>query len=156
MICDKLKKYLDENGVLYQVKRHGEAYTAQEVAESLHVRGRMLVKVVMIKSERGYIMAALPADRRVDIAQLRDSLGMKMATLATEDEFKKLFPDCEPGAMPPFGNLYGVPVYVDRSLTEDAEILFQAGNHYEAVMIRYADFDRLVQPRIMKASRKAA
>ncbi|MBI5695078.1 MAG: YbaK/EbsC family protein [Nitrospirae bacterium] len=156
MICDKLKKYLDDNGVLYQVRRHGEAYTAQEIAESMHVKGHMLVKVVMIKSEQGYMMAALPADRRIDIALLRDGLGLKMAALASEAEFRKLFPDCEPGAMPPFGNLYGIPVYVDRSLTEDPEILFQAGNHYEAVRIKYADFARLVQPKVMEASRKAA
>jgi len=156
MVCDKLKKYLDVEGVKYEVVRHSETFTAQELAAALHVRGRMLVKVVVLKTEQGYIMAALPADRRVDIAALRSELGMKLAALASEDEFKRLFQDCEPGAMPPFGNLYGLKVYVDKSLTLDTDIYFPAGNHYEVVKMNYADFERLVKPGYFEASRKAA
>jgi len=156
MLCDKLKGFLDKEGVPYEVMRHGEAYTAQEIAQTLHVKGKMLVKVVVIKSDKGHMMLALPADRRVDIAQLRADLGLKMAALTGEDEIKRLFPDCEVGAMPPFGNLYGVPVYVDRALTEDKDIFFQAGTHYEAVKMSYADFERLVHPVVLEASRKAA
>ena len=156
MICEKLKKYLDENGVKYEVLRHGEAFTAQEIAAAMHVKGKMLVKVVIVNSDRGHIMVALPADRRVDIAALRADLGLKMAALATEEEFKRLFPDCDVGAMPPFGNLYNIPVYVDKSLTLDKDIVIQAGTHYEAIRLDYADFDRLVRPKVLEASRKAA
>ena len=156
MLSEKLKKYLDENGVKYEVLRHGEAYTAQEVAASMHIKGKMLVKVVILNTERGFIMVALPADRKIDIALLRADLGFRLVTLATEDEFKKLFPDCEPGAMPPFGNLYGIPVYVDRTLTEDKDIVYNAGTHYEAVKMSYPDFARLVSPQILDASRRAA
>lgn len=156
MICEKLKKYLEENGVSYEVIKHGEAYTAQEIAAAMHVSGGMLVKVVMLNSDKGNIMVALPADRVVDISKLREQLGFRIAALAREEEFKRLFPDCEVGAMPPFGNLYGIPVYVDETLTQDEHIVFQAGTHYEAVKMSYADFDRLVRPDVMRASRKAA
>jgi len=156
MVCEKLKSYLDENGVKYEVMRHGEAFTAQEVAAVMHVKGKMLVKVVIVRSDKGHIMVALPADRRVDIAVLRSELGLKMAALATEEEFKKLFRDCDVGAMPPFGNLYGIPVYVDSVLAEDREIYFQAGTHYEVMRMDYADFERLVAPKVLDASRKAA
>jgi Ala-tRNA(Pro) deacylase len=156
MMSEKLKRYLDENKVGYEVIRHGEAFTAQEIAAAMHVKGKMLVKVVIVGSEKGYLMVALPADRRVDIAALRADLGLKMASLATEDEFRRMFPDCEAGAMPPFGNLYNIPVYVDKALTEDEDIIFQAGNHYEAVKIAYKDFERLVKPGYLEASRKAA
>jgi Ala-tRNA(Pro) deacylase len=156
MVCEKLKKYLDDNGVGYDVMTHGEAFTAQELAEMMHVKGGVLVKVVMMNSDRGNLMVALPADRVVDIAKLREQLGLRMAAIARESEFKKLFPDCEVGAMPPFGNLYGLPVYVDESLTADEYIVFQAGTHYESIRLKYADFERLVGPAVMRASRKAA
>jgi len=156
MLSDKLKKYLDDNRIRYEVISHGEAYTAQEVAQAMHVKGQMLVKVVVINSDKGHMMLALPADRRVDISALRADLGLRLAALTSEQEMKKLFPDCDTGAMPPFGNLYDMPVYVDRSLTSDPEIYFQAGSHYEAVRMSYADFERLVKPRVLEASRKAA
>ncbi len=156
MVSERLRKYLDGSGVEYEIVRHGEAFTAQEIAAAMHVKGAMLVKVVIVNSDKGHIMVALPADRRVDIASLRQDLGLRMAALASEDEIKRLFPDCDPGAMPPFGNLYGVPVYVDRGLTGDEEIYFQAGTHYEVIRMKYADFERLAGPRIIEASRKAA
>jgi Ala-tRNA(Pro) deacylase len=156
MVCEKLKKYLDDNGVKYEVVRHGEAFTAQEIAAAMHVKGKALVKVVVVSSDKGHIMVALPADRRIDIAALRADIGLKLASLATEQELKRLFPDCDLGAMPPFGNLYDIPVYVDKALTEDPEIYFQAGTHYEAVKMAYVDFERLVKPMVLDASRKAA
>lgn len=157
MVSDKLKRYLGENGVAYEVITHGEAFTAQEIAAAMHVKGGMLVKVVLLKGEKGLIMAAIPADRVVDIASLRDELGLRLAALARENEFKDVFPDCEVGAMPPFGNLYGVPVYVDKALSGYDDIVFQAGTHYEAIKMRYADFEWLVSPQVMKkSSRKAA
>ena len=156
MASERLKKFLDDNGVKYEMLRHGEAYTAQEIAAAMHVRGRNLVKVVILKTEKGYIMVALAADRVVDIAALRADLGFRFAALATESEFKMIFPDCEAGAMPPFGNLYGVPVFADRKLAEDRYIVFQAGTHYEAIRMSYRDFERLVRPHYLEASRKAA
>jgi len=156
MVCDKLKKALEAAGAKYEVIPHGEAFTALEVAERTHVKGNMVVKVVMVKSDKGFVMAALPADRRVDIAALREALGLKMAALASEAEFRRLFPDCEPGAMPPFGSLYGIPVYVDSSLALDDEIVFQAGNHYEVVKMSYADYERVAAPTVLSLSKKAA
>jgi Ala-tRNA(Pro) deacylase len=156
MITEKLKKYLDENGVRYEALRHGEAYTAQEIASTMHISGKNLVKSVILKSDRGYLMAVLPADRRVDVAALRADLGFRMVTLASEEEIKKIFPDCEAGAMPPFGNLYGLPVYADAALREDKNIVFNAGTHHEAVRMTYTDFFRLVRPIVIEATKKAA
>jgi Ala-tRNA(Pro) deacylase len=156
MITEKLKKYLDESGVRYEALRHGEAYTAQETASTMHVSGKNMVKSVILKGDTGYLMAVLPADRRVDVAALRADLGFRMVALATEDEIKKIFPDCEAGAMPPFGNLYGLPVYADSALREDKHIVFNAGTHDEAVRMTYADFFRLVRPLVIEATRKAA
>lgn len=155
MVNEKLRKYLDDSGVPYEVITHGEAYTAQEIAESMHVKGGKLAKVVMLKSEIGFIMAVVPADRVVDISKLRQAMNIKMAALAGESEFKSVFPDCDVGAMPPFGNLYGIPVSVDKSLAGD-DIVFQAGTHYEAIRMRFDDYKELVRPLIMSAVRKAA
>lgn len=145
-IARKLKEYLDENKVPYKVATHQEVYTAQEVAASLHVPGKELVKVVIIKTKDKYIMAVLPADHKVNIDKMRALLNDPEARLATEGEFKNLFPDCDVGAMPPFGNLYNIGVYVDKSLAEDEDIVFQAGSHVETIKMKYADFDRLVRP----------
>ncbi len=143
VIARKLKAFLDEEKVTYHVLKHHEKYTSQEIAEALHVPGRMLAKVVMVKAKGKLQMAVLPANLRVDL----DAFGAE-AALATEAEFRDAFPDCEVGAMPPFGNLYGVPVVVDRALAADEEIVFEAGNHHEAIKLAYADFARLVKPRV--------
>ncbi len=147
-ISMKLKNFLDENKVSYKVAAHSEVYTAQEIAETLHVHGRKMAKVVMIKAGERFVMTVLPASWRIDMPKLREILGNKGIRLATEDDFKQLFPDWEPGAMPPFGNLYGLDVYEDKSLTEDEEIFFQAGNHIESIKIKYKDFERLVKPKV--------
>jgi Ala-tRNA(Pro) deacylase len=147
-ILTKLKNFLDANQVAYDVRSHPRALTAQEVAAAQHVRGRDVAKVVMLRAGDEYLMAVLPAPYHVDIERLGVATGKEDLRLATEAEFTGLFPGCEPGAMPPFENLYGMPVWVDRSLTQDEEIFFNAGNHEQTVHVGYADFARLVQPRI--------
>lgn len=146
----KLKEYLDENKVPYNVSVHQEVYTAQEVAAAVHVKGKELVKVVIIKTKDKYVMAVLPADHKVDVERMRTLLSDAEARLATEGEFKNLFQDCDVGAMPPFGNLYNVGVYVDKSLAEDEDIVFQAGSHVETIRMKYADFERLVGPEVFE------
>ena len=146
-ISRKLKEYLDAQKVRYAVLTHQEAYTAPEIAEALHVPGKELAKVVVKAGER-FAMAVLPANCKVDPKRLKEIVGTGHARLATEEEFKGLFPDCDVGAMPPFGNLYGLEVYVDRSLAEDEDIVFQAGTHVEAIRMRYADFASLVRPTV--------
>ncbi len=147
-VLTKLKAYLDANRISYDVLSHPPAYTAQEVAAAQHVPGRELAKVVMAKAGERFVMAVLPAPRRLDVEKLGAQLPERKARLATETEFAGLFPECEPGAMPPFGNLFDVPVYVDESLTRDETIVFTAGTHGETVRLRYADFADLVQPAV--------
>jgi Ala-tRNA(Pro) deacylase len=147
-ILKRLKEHLDREKVAYEVLVHPEAYTAPELAEALHVPGKELAKVVILKVDDRFVMTVLPANWKVDLKRLKEIFRTSHVRLATEEEFKGLFPDCEIGTMPPFGNLYGMEVYVDRSLTMDEEIVFQAGTHYEAVKLRYADFDQLVHPTV--------
>jgi Ala-tRNA(Pro) deacylase len=144
-----LKDFLDNNGVRYVSISHSKAFTANEVAASVHVPGKEMAKTVMVKLDGRMAMAVVPASLRVSLEQLRDAIGAHEVTLADEDEFKVLFPDCEVGAMPPFGNLYGLEVYVADVLAEDEQISFNAGNHTEIIRLRYADFERLVRPHVM-------
>ena len=122
------------------------AYTAPEIAQTLHVSGKMLAKVVMIQADKRFVMAVMPSNWKIDFARLKKTLRSRRVRLATEDEFEGLFPDCEIGTMPPFGNLYDVPVYVDELLAEDEEIVFEAGTHSGAVKLRYQDFGELGAP----------
>lgn len=145
---ERLEAYLREQGVPFQTQHHPIAFTAQEVAASEHVPGRMVVKVVMVVADGKPVMLALRATDRVDLSRVRSLLGVSEARLAEEREFGTLFPDCELGAMPPFGNLYGVPVYVDTALAEDETIIFQAGTHTDTMSLKYADFARLVRPAV--------
>lgn len=146
-IVEKLQRYLDDNHVRYEVLSHPAAYTAQEAAAAQHVKGRDFAKVVMAETAAGAVMVVLPATRRLDLLKLRGVLGAKEPPrLAHENQFAHLFHPCEPGAMPPFGNLFGVPVYVDRSLAAEDTIVFQAGTHTDTVRLRYADFANLVRP----------
>ena len=147
-IHTKLREFLDANGVAYEVRSHLQAFTAQEVAAAQHVPGREMAKVVIVRAGREFLMAVLPAPRRVDLGQLGAAAGKPDLHLATEAEFAGLFPECEAGAMPPFGNLYGLPVWVDQALTRDKDISFNAGTHDQTVRMAYADFARLVQPRV--------
>jgi Ala-tRNA(Pro) deacylase len=154
VIARKLKALLDGERVAYHVLRHHERFTSQEIAQALHVAGGMLAKVVIVKAKGKLRMAVLPASFLVDLEAFAAAVGAPRAELATEAEFKAAFPDCEVGAMPPFGNLYEVPVVVDRSLTKDKEIVFEAGSHHEAIKIAYADFARLVEPQVADIAQK--
>jgi Ala-tRNA(Pro) deacylase len=147
-VARKLKAYLDGEKVNYEVLSHSESITALETAESLHVPGKQLAKVIMVKVGEGMVMTVLPSNWKVDLNQLKDVFRTSHVQLATEEEFQALFPDCEVGGMPPFGNLYGLDVHVDRSLTEDEEIVFHAGTHHEAIKMRYEDFANLVKPAV--------
>ena len=149
MIAERLKRYLEENRVPFEHHVHRTAYTAQEVAAEEHVPGRMMAKSVIIHTGRGFVMAVLPAPLRVDLAALRAALDAPEARLATEAEFASLFPDSETGAMPPFGNLYNLPVYADTGLTRTEEIVFNAGTHRDTIRIRSGDFARLLKPQVM-------
>jgi Ala-tRNA(Pro) deacylase len=145
---DKLEAYLRDNKVPFQVQHHPVAYTAQEIAASEHIPGKMLSKVVMVVADGKLLMLALPAPYRVDLAKAGAVLRAEEVRLAREDEFAAAFPNCEVGAMPPFGNLYDLPVYVDKALAEDETIVVQAGTHTDTISLTYADFERLVSPTV--------
>jgi Ala-tRNA(Pro) deacylase len=147
MPVQELKRFLDGKEVKYVSIRHSPAYTAQEIASSAHVSGRDLAKTVMIKAGGKMSMAVLPANRKIDFDRLEEILGMPV-DLAEEEEFKDRFPHCQVGAMPPFGNLYGMDVVVDDTLTDEAQIAFNAGSFSELIQLAYADFARLVEPRV--------
>ena len=154
---NRVKQYLDSHQCLYQHASHRTAFTAQEVAAEEHIPGKMMAKAVILRVNEKFAMAVLPATARVNVAALREFLGAKEVRLATELEFTGMFPDCDVGAMPPFGNLYGLPVYVEESLTQDPEIAFNAGTHQDTIHMQYADFARLVQPHVLSfALRRAA
>ena len=155
MPAAKLKQFLDTNNVRYLSIRHSPAYTAQEIAALAHIPGRELAKTVMVKIDGSMAMAVLPATKRLDLDALKQVAGAQTTSLASEQEFARMFPDCEPGAMPPFGNLYGMKVYADQTLTADEHIAFNAGTHAELVQMTYADFARLVQPAVATLSRGA-
>ncbi len=154
-VMQRLKELLDQAGVAYQVATHPPAYTAQEVAQAQHVPGRELVKVVVIRTSAGFALLALPATHRVALNRTHAFLSDPQARLATEQEFRDLFPQCEIGAMPPFGNLFGLPLYVDESLARDENIVFNAGSHTETVRMRYQDFLRVAQPVICSFAERA-
>ncbi|MBI3977485.1 MAG: YbaK/EbsC family protein [Chloroflexi bacterium] len=145
---EKLESFLRENRTPFELQHHPRAYTAQDVASSEHLPGKLMVKVVMVFADGRATMLALPASYRVDLAKAASALGAREVRLAHEEEFVALFPDCEVGAMPPFGNLYGLPVYVDKALVEDASIVFQAGTHTDTIRLKYADFERLARPTV--------
>jgi len=153
MACRKrLEKLFREEGVKFSVSKHAEAYSAQRVAGLLHIPGRQLAKVVMVKADGELTMLVLPAPYRLDFAKAKKALKAKNVQLAKEEEFANLFPDCEVGAMPPLGNLYNVVMYVDRTLTTQPEIAFPAGSHREIMRVAYADFERIAQPTVADLS----
>lgn len=149
-ILRRLKELLDGAKIPYEVYNHPLAYTAQEIAAKQHVSGNELAKVVMIEADERLVMAVVRGNDKIDLHRVEDSLNVRHARLATEDEFVARFPECEIGAMPPFGNLYGLKVYVDPALAKDEHIYFNAGNHVQTVRVEYRDFVRLVQPEIVR------
>jgi len=150
MPVKKLKEFLDSNHVRYVSISHSAAYTAQEIAALAHVPGKELAKTVMVKIDGKMAMAVLPASFKVDLEHLKEVLGAASVELASEREFRDLFPGCETGGMPPFGNLFGLEVYVSEKLTEDQEIAFNAGSHTELLKLAYADFERLAKPKVVQ------
>jgi len=153
MPIQKLKAFLDDHEIKYVTIAHSRAFTAQEIAASAHISGKELAKTVMVRIDGGMAMAILPASHHIDFYQMREVTGTEHIELATEDEFRGLFPECELGAMPPFGNLYGMPVYVSEALREDEEIAFNAGTHTELIQMSYLDFELLVKPEILSFSK---
>lgn len=152
MPARKLKQFLDANNIKYISIKHSPAFTAQEVAHTAHIRGKDLAKTVIVKIGNDMAMAVLPAKNLVDLDLLREVTGNENVELASEKEFKNLFPDCEIGAMPPFGNIYGMQVFVAEALTKDKEIAFNAGTHSELIKLSYEDFERIVKPKVVKFS----
>lgn len=150
---DRLEGYLREHGVCFTTRRHPLAYRAQEVADSEHISGGSVAKPVIVVADGRTIMLVVPASCVVQTAKLAGTLAAAHAELATEQELVDLFPDCEIGALPPFGNLYGLDVYVDRHMAENPRIEFRAGTHNESMGMAYADFARLVKPTIIDCAR---
>ena len=142
----RLKTFLDKEHVKYVSIGHSPAFTAQEIAATAHIPGKELAKTVIVKVDGELAMVVLPASEKIRMELLRKTLGARQVELADEDEFKNAFPDCETGAMPPFGNLYGMNVFVSQALREDDEIAFNAGSHSELIRLPYADYERLVHP----------
>jgi len=149
MPVKNLKEFLDRNQVKYVCIVHSQAYTAQEVAESAHVPGRAMAKVVIVELDGEMAMAVLPSTSKVVLQQLREITGADHVRFASEEQFKSRFPDCEIGAMPPFGNLYEMRVFASESLAENEEIAFNAGSHTEVIKLAYADWERLAQPNVI-------
>ncbi|MCJ7555270.1 MAG: YbaK/EbsC family protein [Ignavibacteriaceae bacterium] len=152
MPSKRLTDYLDQNNIKYTTLKHSLAYTAQEIAAVAHVPGKNLAKTVIVNVKGKLAMAVLPASNKIDFDQLKEALGTDAIRISHEKEFLNLFPDCEVGAMPPFGNLYGMEVYVAQSLSEDKEIAFNSCTHSELIQMKYKDFKKLVKPKVIKFS----
>lgn len=149
MINQKLRDFLDSNAVSYQIEAHEPTVDASRTAQSAHVRGREFAKTVIVKADGRLIMTVLPSTDRVHTDQLKQALGARDLELADEDDINAAFPDCEIGAMPPFGNLYNMEVFVSQHLREDEHIVFNGGSHSEVVRMSYQEYDRLVQPQVL-------
>ena len=149
MPATKLKELLQKENVRYVSILHSTAYTAQEVAASAHLTGKELAKTVIVELDGKMAMAVLPANRKIVLQDLREVTGSDQVRFATEEEFRLKFPECETGAMPPFGNLYGMDVYLAESLTANDQIAFNAGSHSELIRMAFADFERLVKPKVV-------
>jgi Ala-tRNA(Pro) deacylase len=156
MPVQRLKQFLDERQVRYITVSHSPAFTAQEIAASAHIPGKELAKTVIVDVDGKMAMAVLPASQRIDLDHLREELGADEVTIACEREFAQRFPGCDVGAMPPFGNLYDMDVYMADSLTDDEQIAFNAGSHTELVQLDFSDFVRLVHPKVVDMSLRLA
>ena len=154
MPIEKLKEFLDNNNIKYVTISHSPAFTAQTVAAAAGIPGKVLAKTVIVNINGQKAMAVLPASYKVDFDMLKEAIGAKNVELSSEKEFKDLFPACEVGAMPPFGNLYNIDVYVAESLTDNEEIAFNACSHRELIKMTYKDYEMLVKPNVIKFSFK--
>jgi Ala-tRNA(Pro) deacylase len=153
-VLKRLQAYLDSHKIPYEVVNHDAAYSARRTAEALHVPGDMFAKVVVVKADQRFVMVVIPSTWRIDFKRLEEALDSRHVRLATEHELAGLFPDCEVGTMPPFGNLYSMAVYVDQLLTQDEHIFFDAGTHTGAMKLRYRDFAELVHPAVAQFHRE--
>ncbi len=149
MPAETLLQYLEEQGVDYEILRHDRAYTAQEVAASAHIPGDELAKAVMVLVDGEMGMALLPASYRVNLDLIKQGLDAEKVELATEKQFKDRFPDCDVGALPPFGNLYGIPIYADQQLSKHIDLAFCGGTHTELIRMPFDDFKHLTNPKII-------
>lgn len=149
MPISKIKDFLDSKKIKYVIIKHSPAYTAQEVAASSHIPGKELAKTVIVKIDDEMAMVVLPALCQINFDLLKDATMANTVKLAEEHEFEDMFPGCEIGAMPPFGNLYDMEVYVAESLTEEEEIAFNAGSHTELIKMAFKDFEQVVKPKVM-------
>ena len=156
MPISKLKEFLEEQSVRFESISHSPTYTSQKTAASAHIPGKDLVKTVIIRVDGKMAMAVLPAPLQVDFARLKEGLGGAKVELASEEDFRDKFPGCEVGAMPPFGNLFDMQVFVTEELAEDDEIAFNAGSHTELVRMSYRDFARLVEPTVLDVTAKVS
>jgi Ala-tRNA(Pro) deacylase len=154
-LLEKLRVFLDENHAEYTHTVHPLAYTAREVASAEHLPPREVAKVVVIFGDNDYHMIVVPANRLVDFQEVRLTLGLTHSRMATEDEISRLFPDCELGAMPPLGNLYGIPVYLDSCLAAEEMIAFNAGTHRDVIHMKTADYQKLAAPKVISLAREA-
>ena len=155
-LSERLRSFLDSHQAEFTLSTHPIAFTAREVAAAEHLPSRELAKVVVIFGDAADHIVVIPANRQVDLHEVRSALGLSQARLATESELVKLFPDCEVGAMPPFGTLYGLPVYLDSTLAGQDTIAFNAGTHRDAIHMRLPEFRRLVSPQVVSVVREAA
>jgi len=158
-VLRRLKEVLDRARISYEVYNHPRAFTTQEIAATQHISGRAMAKVVILNVDGSFIMAVLPSNRMVNFELAKAGLGATDVSLATEKQFATIFPECELGAMPPFGNLFGLPVIVDPALERYESIFFNAGNHQQTVRLKYRDFKSLVKPEpitLTEARRKKA
>jgi len=147
MPVSRLKDFLDDQHIKYVTIQHSMAYTAQEIAAKAHIPGKELAKTVIVKIDGKNAMAVLPASYRINLGRLKQVCKASKVELASEEDFRDLFPGCETGAMPPFGNLYNMDVYVENSLVDEEDIAFNAGSHTELIKLSYQDFEKLVHPK---------
>jgi Ala-tRNA(Pro) deacylase len=151
----RLDELLTSRHIPFERLSHRPAYTASRMAQALHIPGKDVAKSVLLRTDQGYVLAVLPATHRVDLEQVRQELGSHQVAMATEEEMGKVFPDCEPGALPPFGSVYNVPTLVDESLTHDEQITFDAQSHQEAMRVAYRDYEAMEHPRLGHFARQA-
>ena len=152
----RLKEFLNQHHTAFTTIVHSTTYTAQGTAAVAHVPGKELAKTVIVNADGCLAMAVLPANKQLDLALFRSMMGAQSIALATEEEFDRAFPDCELGAMPPFGNLYGMDVIADETLAQDKEIAFNACSHRELIRLAWEDFERLAKPKIARFAARAA
>lgn len=149
MTTTAVKKFLDSHQVKYVTLQHSPAYTAQEVAESAHIPGKSMAKTVIVKLDGALSMLVEPANKKINFEHLKEKTGAIDVSLASESEFQERFPDCELGAMPPFGPLYEMGVFITKSLVSADDIVFNAGSHSELIRMHYKDFEKLVKPKVI-------